>query len=100
MEFLIVFGLLGVLLLFATGNALLVWLGVLAALLIVGYRAYRIRCPSCHRSVISGRFMRFCNQCGGKQERPGGLRFLCESCRRLARSELNLNYCNRCGARL
>jgi len=99
MEIFIVIILLGILLLFALGGALWVWAGVLAAAFIVGFRAYRVRCPNCGEKVISGWQMRFCNQCG--MEQPGrGVRFRCRSCRGITRSELRLRYCNRCGASL
>jgi rRNA maturation endonuclease Nob1 len=97
MEILLVLGLIGVLFLIATGKALWLWLGLLFIALVVGYRAYRLRCRNCGRSLISGRHMKFCNQCGSAQK-SRGIKLRCESCGRMTRYELNMNYCNRCGA--
>ena len=97
MEFLIVASVIAVLLLFATGKGLWVWLAVLVGASAVGFQAYRLRCAQCRRKVISGLGMKFCNQCGVEQKARRWFRLRCENCRQLARSELNLNYCNLCG---
>jgi len=96
MEILIVAALIGLILIVALGKPVFLWLILLAAASILGYRAYRIRCVKCGQAPISGGGMKFCNQCGKEQTRRG-IRFWCADCGKLTRSELNMNFCNRCG---
>jgi len=101
MEFLVVALVLTIAVVAATGNYVWIWLGILAAASWVGFKAYRIRCPQCHQKALTGRQMKFCNQCGAEQSASRrGWRLKCEVCKRLNRSELNLQFCNCCGFRL
>lgn len=85
----------------ATGNFLWIWVSVLVVASWVGLKAYRIRCPQCHQKALTGRHMKFCNQCGAKQSPDRkGYRLKCEVCKGLNRSEMNLLFCNQCGFRL
>lgn len=98
MELLLVLFVVGILLVIAFGRAFWIWLGLLVVASVVEYRAYRVRCAVCGEKVLSGRGMKFCNQCGVEQTARRSFRMRCRSCKRMTRSELNMSYCNRCGA--
>jgi rRNA maturation endonuclease Nob1 len=97
-EISIALGITAFLLLIAVGGPVWFWVGLFALAFALGYRAYKSRCPNCGERPVTGRKMRFCNQCGAKQSLRRAFQFRCESCRKLARSEIALNFCNRCGS--